>query len=69
GQKASLTLNPLSEIQTMTAYIVAVRQGDNEVGTIQADAIFAVGLTLFASTMVLNVLAQVILNRMRNSYE
>lgn len=69
GQKATLTLNPLAEIQTMTAYIVAVRQGDNEVGSIQAYAIFAVGLALFASTMVLNVLAQMILNRMRNSYE
>ncbi|MEN1680416.1 MAG: phosphate ABC transporter permease subunit PstC [Planctomycetota bacterium] len=69
GQKATLTLNPLQEIQTMTAYIVAVRQGDNEVGSIQAYAIFAVGLALFGLTMVLNLLAQAILNRMRNSYE
>ncbi len=69
GQQANMTLNPLQTIQTMTAYIVSVRQGDNEVGDIQAYAIFAVGLALFASTMVLNVLAQVILNRMRESYE
>lgn len=69
GQKATLTLNPLLEVQTMTAYIVAVRQGDNEVGTIQAYSIFAVGLALFGLTMALNVVAQLILGRMRNRYE
>lgn len=69
GANAKLTLNPLTSIQTMTAYIVEVSQGDIPTGSIEHRTIFAVGLSLFVSTLVLNVLAQWILNRMREKYE
>ena len=58
GNMPNLTLNPLESIQTMTAYIVEVSQGDTPAGTIEYRSIFAVGLALFVTTMFLNVLAQ-----------
>ena len=69
GATPKLTLNPLESIQTMTAYIVQVSQGDTPAGTIEYRTIFAVGLALFAITMLINVLAQAILARMREKYE
>ena len=69
GAEAKMTLNPLVSVQTMTAYIVEVSQGDIPAGSIEHRTIFAVGLTLFASTLTLNVLAHWILSRMREKYE
>ncbi len=69
GATPRMTLNPLESIQTMTAYIVQVSQGDTPNGTPEYRTIFAVGLTLFCSTLVLNLFAQVILSRVREKYE
>jgi phosphate transport system permease protein len=69
GGTPKLTLNPLESIQTMTAYIVNVSQGETPRGTVEYHTIFAVGLALFATTMVLNILAQWIVSRMREKYE
>ena len=69
GLTPRLTLNPLEAVQTMTAYIVQVSQGDVEAGSISYHTIFAVGLALFVWTMLLNILAQWILGRMREKYE
>lgn len=69
GAEAKLTLNPLTSVQTMTAYIVEVSKGDIPEGSIEHRTIFAVGLTLFASTLCLNIFAQWILKHMREQYE
>ena len=69
GGQPKMTLNPLESIQTMTAYIVQVSSGDTPSGTPEYRTIFAVGLTLFISTLLLNVLAQMIVSRMREQYE
>lgn len=69
GATPNLTLNPLESIQTMTAYIAQVSQGDTPYGTIEYRTIFAVGLTLFICTMIMNLLAQWIVLRMREKYE
>ncbi|QDT40508.1 Phosphate transport system permease protein PstC [Gimesia alba] len=69
GATPKLTLNPLESIQTMTAYIVQVSQGDTPTGTVEYRTIFAVGLTLFISTMTMNILAQYILSRVGEKYE
>jgi phosphate transport system permease protein len=69
GATPKLTLNPLHSIQTMTAYIVQISQGDMPAGTLEYRTIFAVGLALFVVTMVMNLLAQSILARMREVYE
>ncbi len=69
GNRPNLTINPLDEVQTMTAYIVQVSQGDTPAGTLEYRTIFAVGLALFVTTMFLNVLAQWFVARVREKYE
>ncbi len=69
GGTPRITANPFESIQTMTAYIVEKTAGENPYGTIEYRTIFAVGLTLFVSTMLLNLAAQWILGRMREKYE
>ena len=69
GASPKMTLNPLESIQTMTAYIVQVSQGDTPAGSLEYRTIFAVGLALFVVTMALNILAQWFVSRMREKYE
>ncbi|MEM9186152.1 MAG: phosphate ABC transporter permease subunit PstC [Planctomycetota bacterium] len=69
GERPNLTLNPLEGVQTMTAYIVSTTQGDTETGSLEYSTVFAVGLALFFCTMAINLLAQWILERTRESYE
>jgi phosphate transport system permease protein len=68
GQQPRLTLNPMVPIETMTAYIVQVSLGDTPTGTIEYKTIFAVGMMLFASTLVLNLFSQWLRERFREQY-
>ena len=69
GQQPKLTLSPLESIETMTAYIVQVSLGDTPHGTLEYNTIFAVGMTLFLMTLVLNIISQWILKRFREQYQ
>lgn len=69
GATPNLTLNPLESIQTMTAYIVQVSLGDTPAGTLSYQTLFAVGAVLFSMTLVLNLIANAIINRYRDVYE
>ena len=64
-----LTLNPLEQMQTMTAYIVQVSLGDTPRGTIDYYTIFAVGLTLFVMTLLLNIVSRMLVRRFREAYD
>nr|WP_028594253.1 phosphate ABC transporter permease subunit PstC [Paenibacillus assamensis] len=68
GSTPNLTANPLESIQTMTAYIVQVSMGDIPHGSVEYGTIFAVGMTLFVITLVLNMLAQYVSKRFREEY-
>ena len=63
GATPKMTLNPLESIQTMTAYIVQLSFGETEHGTLQYNAIFAVGLLLFFMTLAMNVLGHWVVRR------
>ena len=69
GQNPSFTLNPFVPIETMTAYIVQVSQGDAPAGSIEFKTIFAVALLLFAITLGMNLLSQYVVGRFREEYE
>jgi phosphate transport system permease protein len=69
GQRPSLTLNPLTSIETMTTYIVQVIQGDASYGEPKYLSLFAVGLTLFAITLTLNIISGLVLRRFREVYQ
>ncbi|MFQ5956714.1 MAG: phosphate ABC transporter permease subunit PstC [Candidatus Brocadiales bacterium] len=68
GLQPRLTANPLQPIETMTAYIVQVSLGDTPHGTIEYNTIFAVGMVLFISTFVLNIISQWLRERFREVY-
>ncbi|HEY2154183.1 MAG TPA: phosphate ABC transporter permease subunit PstC, partial [Isosphaeraceae bacterium] len=69
GSRAQITLNPLTSVETMTAYIVAVTGGDASEGSPEYLSLFAVGLSLFAITLVLNLLSGLVLRRFREVYQ
>lgn len=69
GSKPNLTANPLEQIQTMTAYIVQATGGEAPAGTIQYQSVYAVGLTLFVLTLMLNIVAQWVMRRYREVYQ
>ena len=68
GATPNLTANPLESIQTMTAYIVQVSLGDTPQGTIAFRTIFAVGMTLFVITLLMNILGHWVIRRFRQVY-
>jgi len=68
GSQPRLTLNPLVPVETMTAYIVQVAQGDTPAGTLEYRTIFAVGIVLFLMTFALNLLSDWLRRRFREEY-
>ncbi len=69
GVRPQITLNPLTSIETMTTYIVQVIGGDASYGEPKYQSLFAVGLTLFAVTMVLNIISNLVLRHFREVYQ
>lgn len=69
GQNPTLTLDPRVAVQTMTAFIVQVAGGDVPVGSIKYLTLFAVGMTLFLMTLVLNVFSFWFVRRFQEKYE
>jgi phosphate transport system permease protein len=69
GGQANLTLNPLRGVQTMTAYIAQTSTGEMPHGSLEYQTIFAVGLTLFAITLLMNIISNLVLRRYREVYE
>jgi phosphate transport system permease protein len=69
GIIASLTMNPLEPVTTVTVQIVTLLIGDTEFDNPKTLAAFALGLVLFLVTLVLNVIALQIVRRYREQYE
>ncbi|ASN05223.1 phosphate ABC transporter permease subunit PstC [Virgibacillus necropolis] len=68
GSTPMFTLDVTESIQTMTAYIVQISLGDATYGSTIYYSIYAVGMTLFVFTLVMNLLAQYISRRFREEY-
>jgi phosphate transport system permease protein len=68
GLQPNLTLNPLDEAATITAYIVQVSLGDLPHGSIEYETIFVAGLTLVLVTLGLNILGHFLSKRYREIY-
>lgn len=68
GATPKLTMDVTESIQTMTAYIVQVSLGDASYGSTIYYSIYAVGMTLFVFTLLMNLLAQYISRRFREEY-
>jgi phosphate transport system permease protein len=69
GQLAHITFDPRDPAMTMTAFIAATGIGDVPTGSVEYKTIFAVGLTLFAITLVMNLLSIRLVRKYREIYE
>ena len=69
GLAANLTLNPLESTSTITAQIVVILIGDQQFGDPKTQAAFALGLSLFIVTLVLNIVALSVVKKYREKYE
>jgi phosphate transport system permease protein len=69
GQLPQITFDPRETIETMTAFIGATGNGDVPTGSIEYKTIFAVGLTLFVITLVLNLISIRLVRKFREVYE
>ena len=52
----------------MTGFIATTAGGENPVGSTSYNALFAVGMLLFAITLVLNIISISIVRRFRQAY-
>ncbi|MBU2866274.1 phosphate ABC transporter permease subunit PstC [Pacificibacter marinus] len=69
GAAASLSLNPLEAMTTVTAKIVSQLTGDGEFNSPETMVAFALGMTLFVITLALNVVALIIVRKYREQYD
>lgn len=69
GVSANLTLNPFEAMTTMTVKIVNQLTGDFEFNSPQTLVAFALGMTLFVMTLLMNILALYIVRKYREQYE
>jgi phosphate transport system permease protein len=69
GQLAQITADPREPIETMTAFIGATGFGDVPTGSNEYKTIFAVGLTLFVMTLIMNLISIRLVRKYREVYE
>ena len=69
GQQPNLSFDPRQAVETMTAFIGATGAGDVPTGSVEYKTIFAVGLTLFVITLVMNVISIRLVRKYREVYE
>ncbi len=69
GLSANLTANPLQAVTTVTVQMVTLLVGDQEFDSPKTLAAFALGLMLFVTTLVLNVIALYVVRKYREQYE
>jgi phosphate transport system permease protein len=69
GQLAVWGVDIFGPMETMTAFIGATGNGDIPTGSIEYKTIFAVGLTLFVMTLVLNLISIRLVRKFREVYE
>lgn len=69
GAGPNLTLNPFAAAETMTGHIARISGGDLSYNSVDYNSLFAIGLTLFVFTLVLNLVSQRITKRFREVYQ
>ena len=68
GAGPNFSFNPFDSAETMTGHIARISGGDLSYDSIDYTSIFAIGLTLFLMTFILNALSRVIISRFREAY-
>ncbi|MEH7384700.1 phosphate ABC transporter permease subunit PstC [Bacillus sp. JJ1521] len=68
GSSKNFTFDVTQSMQTMTAYIVEVTGGEAAAGSTLYYSLYAVALTLFVFTLIMNLIARYISKRFREGY-
>jgi phosphate transport system permease protein len=68
GTQAQVVTSPTTPGQTMTGYIAQTATGESTPGTLTYNTLFAVGLLLFAITLVINIISIRLVRRFREAY-
>ncbi|WP_204416437.1 phosphate ABC transporter permease subunit PstC [Bacillus tianshenii] len=68
GSTKNFTFDVTQSMQTMTAYIVEVTGGDAPAGSTLYYSLYAVAMTLFVFTLIMNLIAQYISRKYREEY-
>ena len=68
GGQPNLSADPREGMQTMTGFIAATSLGENPVGSVSYNTLFAVGLLLFCMTLVINLISIALVRRYRQAY-
>ena len=68
GSSKNFTFDITQSMQTMTAYIVEVTGGEAAAGTTLYYSLYAVAMTLFVFTLIMNLIAQYVSRRFREEY-
>jgi phosphate transport system permease protein len=69
GIAANITLNPFEAMTTVTVKIVSQLTGDLDFTSPQSLVAFALGITLFVLTLILNIIALAIVRKYREQYD
>jgi phosphate transport system permease protein len=69
GQQPNLTADPRESVETITTFIAATAKGDIASGSTAYKTIFAVGMTLFVMTLLMNAIAIRFVRKYRQVYE
>ncbi len=68
GAGPNFTFNPLEGAETMTGHIARISSGDISYNTIDYNSLFAIGLLLFALTLLFNLMSGAVTRRFREAY-
>ncbi|MDY7045535.1 MAG: phosphate ABC transporter permease subunit PstC [Bacillota bacterium] len=68
GSSKNFTFDITQSMQTMTAYIVEVSGGDAPAGSTIYYSLYAVAMTLFVFTLIMNLLARYVSRKFREEY-
>jgi len=68
GSQPNLSLDIREGMQTMTGRMAQLAGGENPVGSTSYNTLFAIGLLLFAVTLVINVISIALVRRYRQVY-
>ena len=69
GLSANLSFNPLDAVTTVTVQIVTLLTGDQEFDSPKTLVAFALGLSLFVVTLILNMISLYVVRKYREQYE
>lgn len=69
GQRPAITMDPTSEITTITVQVVALLTGDSAFDSPKTRSAFALGFVLFLVTLVFNLIALRVVQRYREKYD